>query len=246
MKAKLRGRSQSGLTYPQVFLMVVIFAGASAVIFLLGMWVGRDAAERRLLQEERIVRAPIPWASPSPAREEERPEEAVDRAFYERLRRKAEERLAQATPVADLASSAASPVPSPPPAVVAATPTTAQWLATLTPRLARPTQRPTSTARPRPTPTSVPRSRPEDRDAWADAGWTVQVTATTDATEARALVQRLRARGYDAYLVQVPSREGATWYRVRVGRFSSRAEAQEWEERLKSQAGLSGAFVVPR
>lgn len=245
MKAKVGGRSQSGLTYPQVFLMVVVFAGASFVIFLLGMWVGRDAAERRLLQEERIVRAPIVLASPSPAREEERPEEAVDRAFYERLRRKAEERLAQATPPAELGLVVAR-TPSPLSGVASPTPTAAPGFPTFTPGLVRPAQRPTNTVRARPTPTSMPRSRPEGGDAWADAGWTVQVTATTDATEARALVQRLRARGYDAYLVQVPSREGATWYRVRVGRFSSRAEAQEWEERLKSQAGLSGAFVVPR
>jgi cell division septation protein DedD len=76
----------------------------------------------------------------------------------------------------------------------------------------------------------------------------VQVTATTDAAEARALVQRLRSRGYDAYLVQAPSREGVTWYRVRVGRFSprERAKAVELQNRLRTEGGMSSAFVTPQ
>ncbi len=237
-------RSQSGLTSLQVVLLFLLFAGASVLIFLFGMWVGRDTAERRLLREERVVRAPIVRSTPSPARAEERPEEVVDRAFYERLRQKAAERLVQAAPSVN---------PEPSVGVVpAATPTRAvspggmTFLPTYTPILVRPTPRPTNTPRPRATPTMQPRLRGEAGDAWADAGWTVQVTATTDVTEARALVQRLRARGYDAYLVQAPSREGATWYRVRVGRFASREEARQWEARLKGELGLSGAFVTPR
>ncbi|MCX8073249.1 MAG: SPOR domain-containing protein [Candidatus Binatia bacterium] len=242
---KMRGARQSGLTYFQVLVLIVLFAGASVVIFFFGLWVGRDAAERRLLQEERIVRAPIVFATPSPAHVEERPEEAVDRAFYERLRQKAAERLAQSNP-SPLAVETAPTVAPPTQGRIAPTVAAPLWLPTPTPLWPRVTPRPTNTPRPRPTPTAPPRLRDEGRETWADAGWTVQVTATTDATEARALVQRLRSRGYDAYLVQVPSREGATWYRVRVGRFSSREEAQQWERRLKNEAGLSGAFVTPR
>lgn len=237
--------SQSGLTSFQVVVLFLLFTGASVLIFLFGMWVGRDVTERRLLREERIVQGPIVVASPSPARVEERPEEAVDRAFYERLRQKAAERLVQTPPSSPPAEpSFAVALPATP--RVAASPGGMTWLPTFTPILARPTPRATNTLRPRPTPTAPPRMRGETGDAWADAGWTVQVTATTDVTEARALVQRLRARGYDAYLVQAPSREGATWYRVRVGRFASREEARQWEARLKREAGLSGAFVTPR
>ena len=243
---KRYGRCQQGLTYPQVFLLIVLFLGASVLIFLFGMWVGRDAAERRLLQEERIVRGPIVFATPSPE-SPDRAEESVDRAFYERLRQKAAERLAQAAPQETPA--AGNPPPPSPTATRPAAPLGGfTWLPTPTPILGRPSPRPTNTvARVRPTPTAAVRVRDrEASDAWADAGWTVQVTATTDPTEARALVQRLRARGYDAYLVQAPSREGATWYRVRVGRYQSREEARQWEARLKNEAGLSGAFVTPR
>ncbi len=67
--------SESGLTYAQVFLLVVGFGFASGVIFLFGLWVGRDIAERRLAQEERIVRLPVP-AQPTPAQEEPVEEEA--------------------------------------------------------------------------------------------------------------------------------------------------------------------------
>lgn len=242
---KRHGRSEAGLTYPQVVLLLGLYVLASVLIFLFGVWVGRDAAERRLLQEERMVRAPVVLATPSPARED-RPEEAVDRAFYERLRQKAAERLAQAPPV-EPRQEAMTTAPAPTLAAPPLTPTRADfvWLPTPTSVLVRPTPRPTSTLRPRPTATPAMRGS-EGGDAWADAGWTVQVTATTDATEARALVQRLRSRGYDAYLVQAPSREGTTWYRVRVGRFASRDEARQWEQRLKTEAGMPGAFVTPR
>ena len=107
-------RSQSGLTALQVVFLFVLFAGASVVIFLFGIWVGRDATERRLLREERMVRVPIAVSTPSPARAEERPEEAVDRAFYERLRQKAAERLALAPPTVSPAATAAAEWTVPP------------------------------------------------------------------------------------------------------------------------------------
>lgn len=232
-------RGDAGLTYGQVFVLLLAFCGASVLIFLLGMWVGRDLAERRLLREEPIVRVPVMPATPSP---EEAPAEPVDRAFYERLKQKAEERLAQASPPQPPAvpTLAAPSVASPAARVVQSSPA-ARW------ESPRPTMRPpTPTLRPRPTPTLPVAARSRATEEWADAGWTVQVTATTDAAEARALVQRLRARGFDAYMVQAPTREGVTWYRVRVGRFQSRERAREMENRLRTEGGMPGAFITPQ
>jgi cell division septation protein DedD len=77
----------------------------------------------------------------------------------------------------------------------------------------------------------------------AESGWTVQVAATTDLAQALQLVQRLRAKGYDAYTRRRPI-AGMTWYRVRVGQFADRAAAKKLEERLKRDMGLEAAFAT--
>jgi len=99
-----------------------------------------------------------------------------------------------------------------------------------------------STRPPRPTPTSL-RAAAHSAEEWADAGWTVQVYATTDPNQATSLARRLLSKGYDAYTLQAPMR-GQTWYRVRVGRFSSRDRAREMELKLKQQEGLEAAYVT--
>ena len=73
--------------------------------------------------------------------------------------------------------------------------------------------------------------------------WSVQVNATKEETTARNLVQRLRERGYDAYIVE-QSREGVTWYRVRVGRLQSLETANALVSRIKEREGLPHAFVA--
>lgn len=233
----MSGRDQKGLTYGQVFILLLGFCLASVVIFLLGLWVGRDLTERRLLEEEPVVRVPLAVVTPTP---EEGQPEAADVAFYQRLKQKAEERLIVQAPTAPptVAEPQLPVAPSPAPSLQG-------WPTARAPQETRPPQRPTATSRPRFTPTVRVPARPQTEE-WADAGWTVQVTATTDAAEARALVQRLRSRGYDAYMVQAPTREGVTWYRVRVGRFSprDRAKAEELQRRLRSEGGMSGAFVT--
>jgi cell division protein FtsN len=56
--------------------------------------------------------------------------------------------------------------------------------------------------------------------------YTVQVSAWTSAADAQRAVDRLKQAGFDAYVVEAFVK-GRTWYRVRVGRFASTAEAQE-------------------
>jgi len=217
----MRRLGKTGLGYGQTFVLIFGFLITSALIFLFGIWVGRDVAERRLAQEERVVRVSIP-VQPTPR--DEASEHGVDLAFYEQLKEKAVQRLQQT-------AAASSPTPTRP---VAAAPPPA------TPR--RGSVKPT----PRSTPSHVKGPVPPAAgDEWADAGWTVQVNATTNADEARELVSKLRARSYDAYLVPAPM-QGQMWYRVRVGRVTSREKAKELEDRLKSSEGLSAAFVTPR
>jgi cell division septation protein DedD len=73
----------------------------------------------------------------------------------------------------------------------------------------------------------------------------VQVYATTDPKQATAMARRLIAKGYQAYTLEAPMR-GVTWYRVRVGRFTSRERAKMMERRLKQLEGMEAAYVTPR
>lgn len=238
----MRRIGSAGLGYAQVFLLFIGFGVASGLIFLFGMWVGRDIAERRLAQEERVVRQAVPvQALP----QEEPKQQDADRAFYERLKDKAVQRLESATAVATLspsrtaASTAASMTPTRTPPWPSGKPTRPTEHA-----LEKPTPRPTAVARAQPTP-GKPVVAPVNEEDWADAGWTVQATATTDLKQATALARRLKAKGYDAYTVQAPMR-GQTWYRVRVGRFSARERARELEARLKAEEGLDNAYTTPQ
>jgi cell division septation protein DedD len=99
-----------------------------------------------------------------------------------------------------------------------------------------PTRPPTRTAAPPLAPTSAPS---------VVTGWTVQANATTDPVQAVVLARRLRSSGYDAYTVTGPI-GGVMWYRVRVGRFRDRAEAQVVADRLQREEGLEAAFVAPQ
>lgn len=235
----MRRIGTAGLGYGQTFLIIFGFLITSGLIFLFGIWVGRDVTERRLAQEERVVRAPIP-VQPTPNEEAKRD---VDLSFYEQLKGKAYQRLQETaaaasatapprTPVAGAGVPATAPMVAIPQLVQAATPTRAS-----PPVAQKPTPRPTPPAR-----VKIPETH---ADEWADAGWTVQVNATTNPEQATDLARRLKLKGYDAYTVQAPMR-GQTWYRVRVGRFPTRDKAKELEGRLKETEGLENAYITPQ
>jgi cell division septation protein DedD len=66
----------------------------------------------------------------------------------------------------------------------------------------------------------------------------VQVAALRDRTEADALVRRLAAKGYSAFVVNpVPGTPPV--YKVQVGRFAERAEAVRVSSRLKAEEQFS-------
>jgi len=242
----MRRLGSAGLGYGQVFLLVFGFGLASGLIFLFGIWVGRDVAERRLVQEERVVRQQMP-AAPTP---NEEAKGDVDLAFFQSLKEKA---YARET-VAAAAQTPVTPRQPASPTVVAMAQGHPQTVvpATQAPTHSapKPTPPPTSTPKhvERPTPAQQPEApaqRPEAGNEWADAGWTVQVNATTSPEQANDLARRLKAKGYDAYTVQAPLR-GQTWYRVRVGRSKSREKAKELENRLRNTEGLENAYITPQ
>jgi len=77
----------------------------------------------------------------------------------------------------------------------------------------------------------------------AEQVWTVQIKSSPDKKDADRWVDRLKAKGYDAFVVEGDVK-GQTWYRVRVGHFAARQEAEALRTALESQEGLSGGFLT--
>jgi cell division septation protein DedD len=57
------------------------------------------------------------------------------------------------------------------------------------------------------------------------------------------LAKKLKDKGYDTHVAEARS-HGRMWYRVRVGHFATKHEAQALLNILKSKEGLGSAFLV--
>lgn len=73
--------------------------------------------------------------------------------------------------------------------------------------------------------------------------WSVQISAARAKDIADALVQRLKDKGYDGYVVQAEVK-GQTYYRVRVGHFAAREEAESVRQSLARQEGFRDPYLT--
>jgi serine-type D-Ala-D-Ala carboxypeptidase (penicillin-binding protein 5/6) len=94
----------------------------------------------------------------------------------------------------------------------------------------------------------LPELKPHEQSPVEDRGtntsaYTVQVGAFREKRAAEMLRQRLRKRGYSAYVMTSGTRT-AKFYRVRLGEFDSRGEAKRFVGRLKSQMGLEAVVAA--
>lgn len=80
---------------------------------------------------------------------------------------------------------------------------------------------------PEPAPTATSGARP--------GVWAVQVMSLRDRSAAMQLVQRLKGKGYPAYLVPPASGAPSPLYKVQVGRYRDRTEAQQADAKLKKE-----------
>ncbi len=74
-------------------------------------------------------------------------------------------------------------------------------------------------------------------------GWAVQIKAFTRRGDARILANKLKDKGYDAYLISITIK-GRTWYRVRVGHLATQSQAQLLLERLKRREKYTKAIIT--
>lgn len=73
--------------------------------------------------------------------------------------------------------------------------------------------------------------------------YTVQVGAMKDKALADAMVSKLKKAGYSAYIASSESSGKGTWYRVRLGTFPNKEDAQREVVKIKKNEGMQAAVV---
>ena len=194
----------------------------SVVIFLCGVLVGRGVrAERATLIDvssatstaETTPTAPAVAAAPAPTPAGSDPTKASppaadDLSYFNRLEK-------QATPPEQLK---AAPEKAAPPAVKAAP--------------SPPPPPPPQKAAP-PTAVAEPAAATSGTEP-AGSGFAVQIAALNVRSEADAIAKRLSSKGYAAYVLSPPSGT-PTVFRVRVGKFPTRREAETVASKLQKE-----------
>lgn len=102
----------------------------------------------------------------------------------------------------------------------------------------QPAEAPVSTPPAVTPPTGMPAADPS-----LATGWVVQVKATPRQSEAEALQAALAAAGFPAFVISADSGSG-TVYRVRVGRYGDRADAERVDGLLRARDDIADTWVT--
>lgn len=94
--------------------------------------------------------------------------------------------------------------------------------------------------------TAIPEEPTEVKPAMppapAGVGYTVQVASCEDEDYARYLVDRFSGRGYEPFVTTITYND-QTYYRVRIGNFTSYSEAKALMNELVDKYSISGIWV---
>ena len=212
-----------------VFLFMAVTV-VSVVIFLCGVLVGRGVQVRPAAVEAApaVEAADVAADAASPATPPSGPTKAEGLGYAERLQSagpSTETLVARDDP-----PRAASPAAATPASGAAVAPATAAAPAANTaPRRAAPVESATATAPAAAESTATPIPAEPKGD-----GVAIQVAALRGRSEAEAVVGRLKGKGYAAYLMP-PLAGQPSVFRVRVGKFKTRAEAEAVATRLERE-----------
>jgi cell division septation protein DedD len=216
----------------QLFALGIGFAITSLIIFVLGIMTGkqleRGAAVERASSAAKIPVSPAQSEPVAEAPNSETlsggqpfaPDEAIGADTEAAKESKAQEKIAQAE--------TAKTQPPKSPATAASQPSATK----------------SADEKPPAVPRQEPRQETEtaEKDS-AERVWAVQIKSSPDKKYADNWVNRLKTKGYDAFVAEGDVK-GQTWYRVRVGHFAARHEAEELLAALETQEGLSGGFLT--
>ena len=201
----------------QLVFLAILTTLLSVVIFLCGVMVGRGA---RAARGEEAEPAAIASSNPQPVEQSgppaaeppaPAPETAADGLSYHKRLEGTGATPETLKPQPDASAPAqpapAAAAPAPPPAAAAPKP-----------------ERRAAT----PAPTNVP-------SAGRPGAWVVQVIATRDRAVATSVLTRLTGKGYPAFLVNPAAGAAQPFYKVHVGRFNDRREAERISARIKKE-----------
>lgn len=222
------------LTRWQMALLGGAFTLASMVIFGLGMFVGKEIEARKIVRpEEPLVKVPVK-PSPRGAAGTEGAKSKDDLTFYNTLTKTPEAKQAAETKTeekeAEKTARAAAKEKKPQAhEEAAAHAKAAENRGEKSPAVGEPETKAQAT---------------ESAEAKTNGkGWSVQANSYPDAKSANDLVDRLKNKGYNAFVTEA-NVKGKVWYRVRIGRFGSREEADKIAAALKSNEDLGNAFAT--
>jgi DedD protein len=203
--------------------LVFLFMAAtvvSVVIFLCGVLVGRGVRAERSTVEAASATPPPIEPAPQPATPEATPPAGSDPRTAAAPPPPAElsyaERLGEKKPTKDQLKPA-EPVEKPPAAVKPVSPPPA----------------PAASSSGASATHAVPAAPAPPTAAESGGEFTVQIAALNARGEADAIAHRLTTKGYAAYVV--PPGNGAVMYRVRVGKFKTRREAEPVASKLQKE-----------
>jgi|RhiMetdeSRZDD1v2_1073273.scaffolds.fasta_scaffold154455_2 cell division septation protein DedD len=221
----------------QMVLLGAAFTLASVVIFFLGIFVGKSIEERKLLKkEEPLVKIPIkpgsvePSATPAPP-----PQPREEITFNDSLSgaanslAAAEETPGETKPIEKVAKPELK-VKS----VVAKAEAPAIKIAEKKVEASAPVED---------TPKKPEIISAESKEPGKT--WRAQVNAFPDERSAKQIVDRLKNKGYNAYVTEVQNR-GKNWFRVSVGKYGSRDEADKMVETLRTRENYPKAFAATK
>jgi len=272
------GKTQRvGLSIFDRGVLLVAWSITSALVYLLGFYVGKGTQEGPVGTDQRLISMPV-TSKPPPEGQQPKTNSPFD--FYGHLGEPGH----GGEPAAPMARLPDTPPPSAPTLTVPApTAKPAQALAAVVPSAgrtgsgpvpaaspppeaqpasARPPAKTTAEAAPpaagvehaapqrAPDPEATPHTAvaavapaPAPIPSNRTGAWTVEVNPTRNRDEVEALQAQLRRRGYETTVIRVP-REGDTWYRLRVGRYTTSDQATQVMHRLRTQEGVTHAFVA--
>jgi len=220
----------------QMVLLGAAFTVASVIIFFLGIFIGKGIEERRLVRkEEPLVKIPVKpgvqesSAGSTPAARDEitfndplpSPVRTTEAAPEEKPK---EAKRIEAVNVAEVKEKNPTPTSAVVPVRTAEKKAEKTGLTQVTAK-------------------KVERTSGDSQESGKN--WRAQVNAYPDERSARLIADRLKSKGYNAYVSEVQN-QGKTWYRVSVGRYTSRDEADKTLEALRNKENFSKAFVTSK
>jgi cell division septation protein DedD len=220
----------------QLVLLGAAFTFASLVIFILGVFVGKGIEARKLQhKEEPLVRIPVKPSAPqsgtapaAPGKDEITFNESVPKRTA--AAGAAEDSTRTVKPAEKVVKAAETKQDTAPKIDAAA--------------LKTPEKKPEASAPAENTAKKIERVETAEQKEEGKV-WRAQVNAFPDERSARQIVDRLKNKGYNAYVTEVQNR-GKSWFRVSVGKYNSREEADKVVEALRTKENFPKAFAASR